>query len=275
MNAGLRPDQQGVDQTQPGGFQRAFQRLAAARVHHTHPDFRQAFGGIEQLVVAQGFVGHQGLGQLRAMDAQFLDRRHHLGFALDDHVALLVDTACVEDQATLDLVERLHRDRHGQGIADVHRLEEPQALAEVDRPRAGEARPKHRRDQRGTQHSVRDDLVEVAALGVERVDVRRIHVPGDSGEQLNVAVGDAAHQARPVAHTDPCKGVVLQELRRWVDLNDLGVHGSTHHVVAGVDEDDIAGHGARGIAAEQCGHCAHIGDRDELMLWRARCCVIK
>lgn len=85
---------------------------------------------------------------------------------------------------------------------------------------------------------------------------------------LDVAIGDVAHQAGRIAHADLRERVVLQKLGSGVDFDDFGFCGSTHHVVAGVDEDDIAGHGARGLAAQQGGDGADIGDGDALMFWR-------
>ena len=94
----------------------------------------------KQPVLADVFVGQQELGQFSTMDAQLVDRRHDLRLTLDDHIAHLIDTAGIENQAMLDCVKRLDPDGDGQRVADVHRLEELEALAEINRTRAGEPR---------------------------------------------------------------------------------------------------------------------------------------
>ena len=224
-DARLGPDQDGLDQAQPVGVQRAFERLAAARMDHAHLDAGQALGGVEQLVVAQVPVGHQRLGQVGAQNAQAVGRRNHMGLAVNHHIAVLIDAARVQPHLAVGGLQRADRDGHGQGVADVHRLEELERLAQVNRSRAGKLRAQHGRDQGAAQHAVGDDFVEVAGLGIQRIDMRRVHVARDGGKQLDVALRDLAHQAGAVAHANPGEGMVFKKIGRRAGLGAERIHG--------------------------------------------------
>ena len=76
----------------------------------------------------------------------------------------------------LGRIQREHGDTDGQGVANMHGLEKLQRLAQVNRARAGKLGAQHRRNQRATQHAVGNDLVKRAALGVQHIDMRRVHV---------------------------------------------------------------------------------------------------
>ena len=105
----------------------------------------------------------------------------------------------------------------------MHGLEELQRLAQVNRAGAGKLGTQHGGNQRAAQHAVGNDLVKRAALGVQHIDMRRVHVARDGGKQLNVARRHLALQAGAVANADFGKRMVFKEAGRRV-CGAAGVH---------------------------------------------------
>lgn len=57
-----------------------------------------------------------------------------------------------------------------------------------------------------------DDFAEAAVEGVFRVDVGRVDVAGHDGEQLDVLLGERAHQGGAVARLDVLEGAIFNDV---------------------------------------------------------------
>ncbi len=62
------------------------------------------------------------------------------------------------------------------GVADAHRAGEAKRLAEIDRTGPWQLGSQDRRDEPRAPHAMSDDPVEHVRFGIDRVEMRRIHV---------------------------------------------------------------------------------------------------
>src|SRR5690606_41498057 len=85
----------------------------------------------------------------------------------------------------------------------------PQGLADMDAGRAGQAGGAHGGNEAGGEHAVGDALLEHAVGGVLGVDVHRVEITGDTGEQDQVGVGDGLGKARLPAFLDVFEVILL------------------------------------------------------------------
>ncbi len=154
------------------------------------------------------FVQRDG-GQRRPRTDHLLGRRHHFRRAGDHGFAALVLQEAVEDAGAM--LGALFAQRHARRdhVADAHGAAEPQVLAEIDGAWPRQLRAEHGGDERPTPHAMRDDAVEEIGLRVGRVEMRRVHVARNDGEQFDVALGQRARQARRIADGEFVEGAVL------------------------------------------------------------------
>ncbi len=142
-DARRRSDQHCLDQPESRRIDRALERVHAAGMHDPHADRRVLCRCSEQSAVAQVLVGQERLRQLGALDPKLPRRGQYLGLVIDDDVAVLVGARRRQHEAVMHIVERAHRQRDRQRVADVHGFQELQRLPEADRSRPGEAALEH------------------------------------------------------------------------------------------------------------------------------------
>lgn len=152
------------------------------------------------------------LGQPGARPFHRLRRRHHRRGAVEHDLAALVGAARVEqhDPPLRPLLAR--RDRDGDRVARRDRLQEPQLLAEIDRAGARQPGAEHGRDQRRGPHAMGDDMAELVGRGEGGVEMRRVDVAGDGGEEVDVVAPDDAHQRGALADSDLVEGAVPEQV---------------------------------------------------------------
>src|SRR5688572_22496649 len=86
---------------------------------------------------------------------------HYRGFAVHHGLAVLVGADCREPHPALRDVDVEDLQLHGHGVTEPDGTGEPERLAEVDRPRAGEALRNRSRNESGSEHPMRDPSTEL------------------------------------------------------------------------------------------------------------------
>ena len=81
-------------------------------------------------------------------------------------------------------------------VVGMHGRRELQVLADIDRAGARQPVAQQIGDQAGGQHAVGDDAPHVGGLGEFLVEMGRVGVAGDGGEELDVAPGDGPLERR-------------------------------------------------------------------------------
>ncbi len=129
-----------------------------------------------------------------------LGGRNHLGHAGNHLPALLVDAPAIEQDDAFFRAFFGGRNGGGDRIANTDRVAESQGLRQINRAWAGQHGAQHRGYQRAAPHAVRHDVMEHIAGGKVLVDMGRIDVTGDHGEQVDIGLGERARNGGAVAN---------------------------------------------------------------------------
>jgi hypothetical protein len=185
------------------------QRARIARVHHGAAHGGHAVGQRQQLLEARLGVKQLDLRCIHLGNAHLGGGRQHAGRAVQHALALLVDHRTVEFDAFFLVVLARHGHRHGERVANAHRLGEMQHLLQINGAGARKLRAQQRRDECAAPHAVGDDAVKQRVVGVFGVEVGRVGVARDGGKGLDVGLREGAQQARALAHAQFVVGDVF------------------------------------------------------------------
>ncbi|MNT12211.1 hypothetical protein D3C72_1471320 [compost metagenome] len=163
----------------------------------------------ESLIAVVSSQRHVRQPRARPFDAAI--RRDHRRGAFQHDLTLTVGADRVEhDDAFLWLLF-LHRDGGGDRVAGRNRLEELEVLAEIDRAWSGQARAEHGRDEGGRPHAMGDDMAEETGFRKGSVEMGRVLVTGNGGEQIDVVAPDQPNDRGGVAGLQLVEGSVAEK----------------------------------------------------------------
>jgi len=141
--------------------------------------------------------------------ADLLRRGDDLGDAVDHLEPVLIDGQAFEDDTAIFRVLLLDGDAGGEGIPHGDGAMETQVLAHIDGAGAGELVAEDGREERSAPHGMADHFMRGPLLGEFGVEVGRVDVAGDGGEERNVLGAQRARQLRRLADLDFVEGVIL------------------------------------------------------------------
>ncbi len=189
------------------------QREGIDRMDHRRHQRRTAGGARDQLM-DRPMMAQSHIGQRDPRPADFLGRRPREGGAGDHRLAMLVGADGIEHHVAFFRLFLAHRQRHRDGVADADRMEKTQILAEIDRARAGQHGSQHIGDQPRPPHPMDDDVMKHVGLGIAGIHMRRVHIAGGDGEQVDIALRHGVGKTGLLADGQFVEGPVLDEESR-------------------------------------------------------------
>jgi hypothetical protein len=100
------------------------------------------------------------------------------------------------------------------GVAGADRTDEVETLAEINRAGARQFHADDRRNQRAAPQAVSDDAAKRARLGIDLIEMGRIAVAGQGGEQRDIVFTQGAGQDRFLARAELFGGQAFKQHHR-------------------------------------------------------------
>ena len=147
--------------------------------------------------------------------------------------------------------KRSNADGDGQSVADVYRFKELQSLPKVNGARARKLSAQHSRNQRATQHAVRDDLAKWLVLAYSASTCARFTSPETAANSWMSRSVKRRTRLALLPTQIPANGrfsIKLADESSGVMVISF-ILGLAHDVTAAINKNDVAGQGSSGIAA--------------------------
>jgi hypothetical protein len=188
------------------------------------PDGGRRLGPLDERVIAV-MAAQADARHVLAFDADAVFRGDDGRFALQDGFAILIGADGFQpDEAFLVLLLQ-HGHGRGDGVARKNRLGEGDGLAEIDAAGTGQGGAQNGGDQRRRPHAMGNRLAEDVLRRELGIEMGRVHIAGNEGEQFDVILGDGALQRSGVADPDLVIGAVFEkDIDHGLGTPTSGIH---------------------------------------------------
>src|SRR5690606_17609741 len=167
--------------------------------------------GAAVVISASGSAGHRWQG--RPVDLHLVGRRHHGGGTVNHLLAFLIDYPGSDaDPVLRQLLQDFQLD--ADVIAQAYRAQEAQFLTDIDAARTWQLAGDVRGDEGAGQHAVGDRPLEWGGGAKFLIQMHRVNIPRDSGEQDQVPLADQMSDTGRIADGQLFIGTVFQHRHR-------------------------------------------------------------